>query len=310
MGEKSKKSGEYGENVVKRLFALIGWTNMIEGEDITCHKNKLHAHKKDSERVTHGLDFIFNYESPLTVGKQECNIISSKYNDKYESVNSKFKDHLKDISYAMECFPYSEYYTTNVNTRIEVKNINGIIVWLSREDDFKKSLYEEVLNFRNSENLTYKPVMLIDNLRASFLYSIAIDLNKVGYQNASFIYQSTGSNITTIARKSDGSILPVESLTSSMQFIKVSNTNEEILMIYSLFSFDENALLRIIGLARDLTEQWASKIIIKFPNYDDFNHANSVRVAKSKYEERKLVDKISVKKFDIVTFRNLEGEND
>lgn len=104
MGEKAKKSGEFGEAVVKELLMLIGWNNPIENVDINCFKPKYHR-ISESDRKTHGIDFIYNYESQLVNNRQESNVISSKYEEKYSSFPSTFKSHLKDIAFAIQCFP-------------------------------------------------------------------------------------------------------------------------------------------------------------------------------------------------------------
>jgi hypothetical protein len=177
MPEKSRKSGKFGERVVKELLNLIGWSDLIENEDIPCLKGVYHQ-ISEKPRKTHGVDFIFNYESQLVNNRQESNIISSKYEKSYNSYIATFKSHLKDIAFAIQCFPYSQYYKTNVTPNIETKNINGIIFWLSRNDrEFNKDVYREVINFRNSDNITFGPIYLIDNLRASFLYSVISDQN-------------------------------------------------------------------------------------------------------------------------------------
>jgi hypothetical protein len=306
MPEKSKKSGEYGEIVTRELLKLIGWKEPIENVDIKCYKSRYHQ-ISEHPRKTHGIDFIFNYESQLVNNRQECNVISSKYEEKYSSLITAFKSHLKDIAFAIQCFPYDDYYKTDVVPNIDKKNINGIIFWLSRsEDECFKNVYNEISSFRNSENIQFGPIYLVDNLHASFLYSIITDLKTKYNDDYYFVYQTTGNNINAINRKSYGKILPVEMITSPLHIIKSSLGKDETLNIYLLDSYSEENFGRLITLARDLTEQWASKIVILFKHFDKFSSENSVKKIKLKFSDKDLTEKIQVSSFNLQSFRKLE----
>jgi len=306
VAEKSKKTGEFGENIVKQLLKIIGWKDPIENEDIPCHKGIRHQ-ISTKPRKTHGIDFLFNYESQLVNNRQECNIISSKYENLYSSLIPTFKSHLKDIAFAMQCFPDCTYYQVNVSHTIESKNVNGVIFWLSRNDqEFDKDVYKEISSFRNSENIEYGPIYLVDNLRASFIYSVITDLTIKYNDDYYFLYQTTGNNINSLNRKSYGKILPVEMITSPIHIVKSSIGKNETLNIYFLKEYNEEDLGRLIGLARDLTEQWAAKICIVFSKYDRLKSENSVKIVKSKFADQNLTEKITVSSFNLQSFRKLE----
>ena len=92
MAEKSKKTGEFGENVVEELLKMIGWIDLIKNEDIPCFNEKYHQ-ISNKPRKTHGIDFIFNYESQLVNNRQESNVVSVKYEESYSSFVSNFKSY-------------------------------------------------------------------------------------------------------------------------------------------------------------------------------------------------------------------------
>jgi hypothetical protein len=306
VAEKSKKTGEFGENVVEELLKMIGWIDLIKNEDIPC-LNETYHQISNKPRKTHGIDFIFNYESQLVNNRQESNIISVKYEESYSSFVSNFKSYLKDIAFAKQCFPYSKFYKTNVASNIESKNTNGVIFWLSRTDnEFSKDMYKEIINFRNSENIEFESIYLVDNLRASFIYSVIKDLNSRYQNDYHFLYQTTGNNINTINRKTDGIILPVEMVTSPIHIIKSCIGKKETLNIYLLKSYNEEDFGRLISLSRDLTENWASKIQIFFEKYDKLQFENSVNNIKSKFADKNLTQKINVSSFVLQTFKKLE----
>jgi len=306
MAEKSKRTGEFGENVVKKLLKMMGWIDLIENEDIPCFKETYHK-ISNKPRKTHGIDFIYNYESQLVNNRQESNVISVKYGESYGSFITDFKSYLKDIAFTIQCFPYSKFYKTNVAPNIDNKHINGIIFWLSRADiEFNKDVYKEIRNFKNSENIEFESIYLVDNLRASFLYSVIKDLNSRYQNDYHFLYQTTGNNINTINRKTNGIILPVEMFTSPIQIIKSCIGKEETLNIYLLKPYNDEDFGRLISLSRDLTENWASKIQIFFEKYDKLQSENSVKNVKSKFADKNLIKKIHVSSFVLQSFRYLE----
>lgn len=207
----------------------------------------------------------------------------------------------------MQCFPYSKFYKTNVAPNIENKHINGVIFWLSRTDnEFNKDIYKEITSFRNSENIKFESIYLVDNLRASFLYSVIKDLNSRYPNDYHFLYQTTGNNINTINRKTNGIILPVEMVTSPIHIIKSCIEKQETLNIYLLKPYNEDDFGRLISLSRDLTENWASRIQIFFEKYDKLQFENSVNNIKSKFADKNLTQKINVSSFVLQSFKKLE----
>ena len=199
-GEKSKKSGEFGEDIAIKMLRMIGWSDPPSGYDIPCHNGKYHA-TTDGERRTHGVDISYNYESMLITNRQESCVISVKYRDKYPiSPTSEFKGFLTELALTIDCFRYHEQYLQNVSTNIDSKNLNGILIWLSRNDKHTADIIEKIKDFRMTEDLSYGPIYLIDNLRASFLYSVIKKCKTIFKDRYQFIYQTTGANISSLNR--------------------------------------------------------------------------------------------------------------
>ena len=67
MGEKSKRIGEIGENIVGNFFHLLGWEGTLSGQKLPCRKPSKHAREgsKKGKRETHGIDYLYCYRSPL-----------------------------------------------------------------------------------------------------------------------------------------------------------------------------------------------------------------------------------------------------
>lgn len=61
MGEWSKKIGEYGEDVVKTFFSVIGWNDLTSGVQLTCLNKEKHLNDKGNPKTTHGIDFLYSY---------------------------------------------------------------------------------------------------------------------------------------------------------------------------------------------------------------------------------------------------------
>ena len=60
MGERSKKIGEIGENIVGNFFNLIGWEGVLSGQVLACKKPTKHArpNSKSGKRESHGIDYL------------------------------------------------------------------------------------------------------------------------------------------------------------------------------------------------------------------------------------------------------------
>lgn len=309
-GETSKRSGEFGEEVVKKLLHLIGWSNPPSNYDIPCQDGLYHR-DGDSDRKTHGIDFSYNYESNLISNRQESTVISAKYRAAYPpSPTTQFKTFLKELAFTIRCFRYLDQFLQSVAGNINSKNVNGVLFWLSRNDNHKKSILDEIVDFRLSDGFEYGPIYLVDNLRASFLYTVVEKCETQFKKGFDFVYQTTGSNFSSLNRRSFGRLLPVEQINSPVHLVRGTSRSEDVLAVFCIEKFSEDGLKRLIGLARDITEQWASQIFIYFTGFKKYEHELSVNTVKALFADKSLTEKISVRNLAIQSFRDLEEEDD
>lgn len=308
-GEKSKGSGEAGEKVAQIFMEHIGWNNVTAGKnfDIPCIKKN--EHKPGGERQSHGIDYLVSYECPLEQETQENVLISVKYRKTYSAITSTFKSFLKDIAYAMGCLKLNADYNAPLSSRIKQRKTTGVVLWLTYEDDKDKGIIEEVENFRNTDDLSFDRVFLVDNKRLSFI-SKTLDFAKKTFPQAKieFLYPNTGLNNRTLhTRQTSGPILPVQYINSSVIPLKVVEGLEENLMLSLIDNFSEDNLSRLIGLAQNLTEGWGSKIILCFPDYHELKNNQTFLKTKQSFSDKAFTQKLSIKCFQ-ENFRSWEGE--
>ncbi len=303
MGEWSKKIGEYGEDVTKKFFEVIGWNDMLKGVDIP-YCNEFHKDESDNKRNSHGVDFIFSYMNPL-VSEQLSNVlISVKYKtEKYpNSATSKFKKYISDLVTALECYDFSDLKNNTVSG-FGTSTINdaGVLVWLNNNSGSDDDLISKVSNARIAENQLNKSLFILDNKRVAFLLEVMKYVKtKTNNYNYSFYYPNTGRNINPITRENDGKILPLEYLNSSIIPIKLVNKHndkEKCLILATIDNFEEDDLIRLIGLSKDISTELVGEVIIAFPDYDELQHETSVSLAKQKFQAQNYTKNIQVVNF-------------
>lgn len=308
-GEKSKNSGEYGEKIAVELLKSIGWENFLSGKDIPCVRKDIHKGVDGNPRQKHGVDFIVKYECPL-MSKVECDIlISVKHRDGYPGTKgsiTEFKSFLKDIAEATECYPSHELFSQKISGTNKMETSNVIMWFSSIPEEQNRGVINEIQNFRNSDDVNYKTVYLVDNKKANFLYS-SIQFVKRKDKNFNFYYPDTGFNMDTVYRTHQGHSLPVQYINSPIQLFKLVESTGEYLIITLEDDFSIEYFCRLIQLARLITEGWAAKIIIAFPNYNDYSNKEDVTKILAQIKDRTFANKIMIERFDYSDFRNLGG---
>jgi len=306
MAEKSKKRGEFGEDIVERLLSMIGWRSLLIGRDFDCMRPIEHTISTKG-RSSHGVDFIYKYECLLFNNRQQFVLISSKFNDTYPSNPvSRFKSHLCDIAYALECFKKSSLRNQLAEFGKEYK-YTGVIFWL---DNGKTTLYDDVIerltDFRVRDDLDFESVYLVDNKRAEFLHNTIVCTEQFFDDKViEFLIPNTGYNSTVQARKTSSSILPVQYINSSILPLKViQQKHEEILVLNVIDAFEEDYLKRLISLAQKLTEGWANKVYIWFPEFNQDIHGEIVKKVQLDFRDQAFINKIAVGTFN-PGFRNV-----
>jgi hypothetical protein len=312
-GEAAKRSGDFGEKIVKNLIELMGWKNNISNIGVTCVHEDKHKIANAEKRVKHGIDFLFQYRCPLKDGIQQNVIISSKHRDGYPETargkKTKFKEFLYDIAYASECFPTNEHYRTKTSGTTK-KELTGVIFWIdSSEEQRGNGVTQDISDFRLSEELEYKTVLLVDNPRADFIYdSIKFAHNEYGDEKVEFFYIDTGYNNCGLERSYSGKILPVEYLNADVLPFKIKDKdNGDVLLLTVNDIFNEDYLKRLIGLSQDLTKNWSPKIVIAFPDFSLYHHEGNVITAKQQFNDIEFISKIEIKCFK-PNFRSMQEE--
>lgn len=299
-GEKAKSSGEYGEKIVGKILELIGWEGTDDGVTVPCvHKEKHSEGEKESNK--HGIDYVYQYKSSLRDFTRQDILISVKCRDGYpkkdETLRRKFKQFYEDLVNAAECYPASVIYSRKI-AQTKKRFLSGLIFWIDRDrEDGKQyvNITDKIAVVRLQENNVFESVALIDNNRAQFLYeSLTFVQNHYGKENVEFFYIDTGLNNSNLEKVYSGSAMPVEYICSDILPLSINKQDNKILFLIVKDKFDKDYLKRIIGLSQDLTKNWASEIVIAFPNYNEFEHKALCADAKLEFDDSKFTKSISV----------------
>lgn len=306
MGEWSKKIGEHGENVVESLLYLIGWKAPLKGTDIDCVKPKAHS-LTGGPRRTHGADFIFSCLSPLEDGVLKHMIISSKFSSASypTSPATLFKDHFLDLATTVECFNRSTV-KKSINAsypNASTQTIAGVLFWLSGKSDAETDIVSQVAGSRKLDDVNYGTIYVVDNCRASFLFdSINYVRSAFGAEHVSFLYPSTGKNVSPIRRLISGSILPPEYLNSGVIPFFVQKAGEKHLVICCQDPFSEEAVKRMIGFSMEIALVFPQKVTLAFPDYSFVEHQEAASIAKLAISDKEFADIVAIESY-IADFR-------
>jgi hypothetical protein len=301
MGEFSKRIGELGEEIVVNFLDLIGWHQPSRNFDIPSIDPDKHG------KNTHGIDAYFHYQSPMISRTLENILISVKYSkDKYPNTPvEKFKSHYKDLGMAIESFKKSELRAKTINNRSDFETVfdRGIIFWLNNVDDDSQNILQKLLTLEAPKDFNHDGIFLVDNKKIEFFFN-AIEFVKRKFPNKTieFTYFNSGLNSDNSASK-NGSIMPVQYLASNILPIKVqTETDKNALILCSRENFEEDEVIKLIGLAKNITANYQSSTIIAFPDYNRLQHEQQVVSAKLIFEEA-FTNSLSVENFN-TNFRN------
>lgn len=302
MGEFPKRIGEIGEDIVGEFLSLIGWHNPAKNFDIPSIDPEKHSKK------THGIDAYFHYKSPLISKTLENIIISVKYSkDKYpNSPVLKFKEYYIDLGKAIESFKKSELRADNINNRSDIEGVfdRGVLFWINNVDDDSTDLTAKLSRLEAPKDYNHDGVFLIDNNKIEFVFS-AIEFVKREFPNkeVEFTYFNTGLNGDNDTLK-NGTILPVQYLASNIIPMRIQIEEEKnALVLCSREKFEQDELIKLIGLAKNITANYQAKTIIAFPDYDRVYHEQMVDNAIRIFEEGSFAKTITVSNFN-QNFRN------
>ena len=264
-------------------------------------------HKKEGKQTSekHGIDYVFQYKSPLRDATKQDVLISVKCRDGYPAtesgIKSQFKEFLLDLAHAIECFPACEIGKRKISgTNNSVRS--GLIFWIDRDrEDGKEneSVVDKIGSFHLGQECSYETVALVDNRRAQFLFKILnfVD-SRYKKENVSFFYISTGLNNASLERVYSGKVMPYEYINSNVIPFAISEGEKKRLLLAVYDKFCKEYLQRLIGLAQDLTSTWTADVTIAFPDYNVFEHKEMVQEVKSSFDNREFVSKIEVITFN------------
>ena len=293
MGEYSKSIGEYGEQLVDNFLHLIGWKNPQKGIDIPCLEKEKHTKKDKNGRKTHGLDFVFSYNSPFIDGILKNIIVSVKYSKSaYPTYPiTDFKNYYDDLATAIECFDHSKIkqsILSGFNDFEQVEDI-GVLFWLNDNPNSTDDLLSELSSTKFDNNYNVHSLYIVDNKRIVFIYRVLEFVkSKFSDFNVSFYYPNTGKNINPITKQNSGNFLPVEYLNSSLLPLKLQRKDREkevYLGIFCIDNFEQEDFKRIVGLSKELSTGLASKVYIGFPNYNEVEHKNQINIVKHQFQD-------------------------
>lgn len=303
MGEFSKRIGEIGEEIVVEFLALIGWHNPVKNFDIPSIDPEKHG------KNSHGIDAYFHYKSPVISKTIENVLISVKYSkDKYPNAPvAKFKDYYKDLGMAIESFKLSEIKSKTNNNHSDFEGVfdRGIIFWLNNvEEDSQQDLLNKLFKIEVPKDFNHDGIFLVDNNKIEFFFNaIEFVKRKFPTKTVQFTYFNTGLNADNDLPK-NGTIMPIQYLASNILPIRIQTDIEKnTLILCSKENFEEEELIKLIGLAKNITANYQSNTIIAFSDFNKLKHEQIVDNAKQVFEEASFINSLSVENFN-PNFRN------
>jgi hypothetical protein len=304
MGEWSKKVGEVGEGIAADLLRMIGWGAAQHGVEMPCVRPDAHK-TSDAGRKTHGIDYLFAYPSPLVDGVGQNLLVSVKFSSQpYPGAPMRvFKEHFTDLAHTLECFKNSEArrdISRTVKGATRTQDI-GVLLWINNDRQGNGDVIGMLQKAYLPDTLNYDAIYLVDNKRAQFIFdSVNFAMRIADGCDVAFFYADTGKNVYPLSKTNHGPLLPVEYINSSVLALRLADklSPRRILALSTLEVFSEAALKRLLGLAQSLSQDWCSKVILAFPDYDSLNHSNAVQAAKGCFPSGGFVESIQVHCYD------------
>lgn len=294
MGEKSKKIGEIGENIVGNFFSLLGWEGALSGQVLPCKKLSKHAREgsKSGKRESHGIDYLYCYRSPLEGSTAESAVVSVKHSGNPYENNPKptFKSHAKDLAETLECYKHSELKKQQHELlgRTTKSRDSGVLFWLSSSDDTYDDVVSKVANSRLEQDWNFESFHVVDNQRINFVYD-TIRFLRQEYDAARLHYYYPETSLSYVDKSIPrfGKVCPLEFLTSPLIPLIIraqSEHDQDIFCLSSIEGFAQDSLRRLIQAAKEYTQDMSCKLLFLFPNYVESNHGDAVKRAATGFE--------------------------
>jgi hypothetical protein len=211
----------------------------------------------------------------------------------------------------MECFKGSAIRQSSSRqfSGIDKSREIGVLFWITNNSSDSDTIIKKVAGSYGIDDFNYESIYLVDNSCLSFIYdTIKYLLLNNSDSSIEFFYQNTGRNYNPLVKESSGKILPVEMINSNVILLKLNNKDESTTFVISASEdFHRDHLKRLIGLAYEITADFAKDTLILFPNFDRLQHENQVSEAKSSFRDRRFTDKVRVSSYT-TDFRNINNE--
>ena len=197
----------------------------------------------------------------------------------------------------MECFRKSKLRSEAGRqfSGVGIARNAGILFWLTN-DNRNIDIVSKIAKSRKLEEYTYETIFIVDDFRAAFLYD-AIRFVRQEYSDSKveFLYPQTGKNINPNTREAGGDVLPVEYINSPVLPFRVTTIdNKKKLVLASTDGFALDNLKRLLGLAQTLSQEFASRTVILYPDYLPLQHENMVQEAKAGFENKSYTESVTV----------------
>lgn len=291
MGEKSKRSGEIGENISSELLRLIGWKNSLHNISIDCSSPK-HRNGAGNQRSTHGEDQVFIYHNPFHDDRTEIVHVSVKNTlggpPSEATLKAKFKSHFKECQEIIECAKHSPEVKSisDAHGTRGKKGHSGLLVWLHNDDsDIECNIKPSLASSRLEPDAKF-PIYLIDNARASFLIKIIDDMNRrFQGKKIEFFYPRIGTSVYVNEARS-GSSLPLELIASDVVPFLVKSDDSREMVIYADQQFSGDAYKKLLSYALQFSSGLVAKIKIGMPDYNPALNEQEARIARFHFPDR------------------------
>jgi len=289
MGEWSKKVGETGESIAAEFLRLVGWDAAQARVELPCVRPEVHKVSGHARR-SHGIDYLLGCRSPLVDGVGQNLIFSVRFSAGSYPRNPvrMFKGHFSDLAHTIECFKNSEVRRTLLQTVKGVAKSQdvGVLLWINNDRETEGDVIGQLLRVILPDTLNYEAIYVVDNNRARFIFDSVNYATRIANGcDVEFFYPDTGKNVNPLCHVKHGRMLPVEYINSSVLPLRIADKALErrILLLSTLERFSEGGVKRLLGLAQHLSQDWCSRVVIAFPDYDDLQHGNSVQLAKGSF---------------------------
>ena len=192
----------------------------------------------------------------------------------------------------------SPWLAQNPNKHSDVDGTfeRGIIFWINNLND-NTNLSHKLINIEIPKEYNHDGIVLMDNNKMGFIFdSISYVRNKYRSSNIEFSYFLTGMNNDDVTNKS-GKILPVQYLSSNIIPFRVQKKGKKktTLVLCTNDNFEKAELLKMMGLAKNISLNYQVKTNLVFPDYNKTDHQHTVDLVKQSFvDDTSFVDNLKV----------------